>query len=186
MRINCPIIPARHTELNPHMHDQSDPGEQRPSKTRLKREAEALQQLGADLLAAPESAWRTMQLPEELINALLEARRIRSRGARKRQLQYIGKLMRSIDPEPIRQYFEQLRLENRRQAQRQHALEAWRDRLIAEGDPAIEAFLHEHPGAERQQLRRLVRQVKKEQALGQAPASSRALFRYIRDIGDPP
>ena len=103
-------------------------------------------------------------------------------GARRRQLQFIGKLMRDIDPEPIQQYFEAQRQKARQQVQIHHDLEHWRDRLIDEGDPAVESFLQEHPQADRQHLRQLVRQAKKEQAQNKPPKSSRALFRYIREL----
>jgi ribosome-associated protein len=135
-----------------------------------------------DLLDIPESAWLDLELPEDLVNALKDAKRMSSRGAHKRQLQFIGKLMRDIDPEPIRDYFEQRRLEARRQARVHHQLEDWRDQMIAEGDPAIEAYLDEHPAADRQHLRQLVRQAKKEQINNRPPKSSRALFRYLRDV----
>jgi ribosome-associated protein len=164
------------------MEEKSDPRDQPPSKTRLKQDAHELQQLGTDLLEIPESDWLSLQLPDDLISALRETKRIRSRGARKRQLQYVGKLMRGIDPEPIQRYFEQLRLKSRQQAQTHHQLETWRDRLIAEGDPAIEAFLQQHSQADRQHLRQLVRQVRKEREQNKPPKSSRALFRYIREL----
>ena len=164
------------------MHDEEfDSEELPPSKSQLKRDAHALQQLGTELLDVPEAAWQTLRLPDQLIAALKEAKRIPSRGARKRQLQYIGKLMREVDPEPIQQYFEQLRLETRLQARKHHALEDWRDRMLSEGDAAIQEFVETQPTADRQHLRQLVRQAKKEQAADKPPKSSRALFRYIRD-----
>jgi ribosome-associated protein len=161
--------------------DEFDTEELPPSKSQLKRDAHALQQLGTELLEVKEDTWQALQLPDGLIAALREARRMPSRGARKRQLQYIGKLMRDIDPEPIQHYFEQLRLETRHLARKHHELEDWRDRMIAEGDTAIEEFLVPHPAADRQHLRQLVRQARKEQAADKPPKSSRALFRYIRD-----
>lgn len=161
--------------------DEFDTEDLPPSKSQLKRDAHALQQLGTELLEVPEGTWQALQLPDHLVAALREARRMSSRGARKRQLQYIGKLMRDVDPEPIQQYFEQLRLETRHQARKHHALEDWRDRMIAEGDAAIEEFLESRPTADRRHLRQLVRQAKKEQATDKPPKSSRALFRYIRD-----
>jgi ribosome-associated protein len=164
------------------MQDDIDPRELAPSKSQLKRDARSLQKLGADLLDIPESEWASLGLAEDLLSALREAKRLHSRGARKRQLQYIGKLMRDIDPEPIQQYFRQLRLKARQQAQRQHELEGWRDRLIEEGDPALGAFLELHAQADRQHLRQLIRQAKKEHAENKPPKSSRALFRYIRDL----
>lgn len=165
------------------MEDDQDPLEQPPSKSQLKRDAHNLQQLGVDLLDIPENDWRKLQLPDGLVIALKDAKRMSSRGARKRQQQFIGKLMRDIDPEPIRQYLEQQRLDARRQARIQHQLEDWRDRMIAEGDAAIDAYLTEQPNADRQHLRQLVRQARKEQAGNKPPKSSRALFRYLRDVG---
>lgn len=164
------------------MQDEIDPRELAPSKSRLKQDAHDLQKLGTDLLDVPESEWTSLGLAENLVSALREAKRLHSHGARKRQLQYIGKLMRDIDPEPILQYFRQLRLKARQQAQRQHDLEGWRDRLIEEGDPALGAFLELHAQADRQHLRQLIRQAKKEHAENKPPRSSRALFRYIRDL----
>ena len=164
------------------MQDEFDPHDLPPSKSQLKRNAHTLQQLGVDLLDIPESEWLTLKLPEALIMALKEAKRLHSRGARKRQLQYIGKLMRDVDPEPIQHYFEQLRQKARQQAHIHHELENWRNRLIEEGDPAVEVFLVQHPQADRQHLRQLIRQAKKEHAHNKPPKSSRALFRYIREL----
>lgn len=164
------------------MQDEFDPRDLPPSKSQLKRDAHTLQQLGVDLLDIPESEWLTLNLPEALITALKEAKRLHSRGARKRQLQFIGKLMRDVDPQPIQHYFEQLGLKTRQQAHIHHELENWRDRLIEEGDPAVEAFLLQHPQADRQHLRQLIRQAKKERAHNKPPKSSRALFRYIREV----
>ena len=164
------------------MQDEIDPLDLPPSKSRLKRDAHALQKLGTDLLDIPESEWASLGLTQTLMSALREAKRLHSHGARKRQLQYIGKLMRDVDPEPIQQYFQQLRLKARRQAQRHHELEGWRDRLIEEGDPAVGVFLELHAQADRQHLRQLIRQAKKEHAENKPPRSSRALFRYIRDL----
>ncbi len=166
------------------MQDDYKSREQPPSKSQLKRDAHALQQLGVALLEIPEQDWLTLNLPEALVNALRDAKRTPSHGARKRQLQFIGKLMRDIDPEPVQRHFEQMRLSSRQQAQRHHAWEDWRDRMIAQGDSAIDAYLSDHPAADRQQLRQLVRQAKKEQAESKPPRSSRALFRYLRDVGE--
>jgi len=165
------------------MNEEFDPETAPPSKSRLKRDAHALQQLGTQLIDLQESVWQMLKLPDSLIAALREARHLHARGGRKRQLQFIGKLMRDIDPEPIQNYFEQERLKARKLAQAHHELEAWRDRMIEEGDPAVETFLEQHAQADRQHLRQLVRQAKKELVNNTPPKSSRALFRYIRDLG---
>ena len=161
--------------------DEFDPADLPPSKTRLKKDADALQQLGTDLLDLPEGDWMKLALPDALIDALHEAKRIHSRGALKRQRQFIGRLMRDVDPEPIHQHFEQLRQKTRQQVQAHHALEQWRDRMIEEGDPAIEAYLQENASADRQHLRQLVRQARKENDQKKPPKSARALFRYLRE-----
>lgn len=169
------------------MHQEFDPQTAPPSKTRLKQEAKDLQDLGAALLEVPESDWLALQLPERLMEALRETRRTPPRGgARKRQLQYVGKIMREMDAQPIRDYFAQRSLNARRQIDAHHQLEQWRDRLIEEGDTAIEEFLQQHAGADRQQLRQLVRQAHRERDQNKPPKSSRALFRYLRDLDNRP
>jgi ribosome-associated protein len=165
------------------MEDEHEYQDLPPSKSQLKRDAHALQALGVALLDVPEHDWAKLDLPDNLIAALREAKRISSHGARKRQMQLIGKLMRDVDPEPVRQYFEELRLAARQQARQQHELEDWRDRMISDGDSAIDAYMAEHPDADRQHLRQLVRQARKERDADKPPRSSRALFRYIRDVG---
>ncbi len=163
------------------MTDDHAPDERPPSKSQLKREAHALQQLGAALVEAPERDWLALQLPASLIEALRQAAKITSHSARKRQLQLIGKLMRAIDPQPIQQYFDNLNQVSRQQVRAQHEAEHWRERMISEGDSAIEAWLSEHPAGDRQHLRQLVRQASKEQATDKPPRSSRSLFRYLRE-----
>ncbi|HHO68855.1 MAG TPA: DUF615 domain-containing protein, partial [Gammaproteobacteria bacterium] len=137
-----------------------------PSKTQRKRDAEALQALGARLVDLAEAEWRRLELPDDLVQALREARKIRSHGARKRQLQYIGKLMRGIEVQAVRDYFEQRGLADRLAAERHQHLERLRDTLIDEGDAALGEVLAEFPGADRQQLRQLVRQARREREHG--------------------
>ena len=165
------------------MHDDDDSGDLQPSKSQRKREAHALQQLGAQLLEVPEEDWHRLDLPATLVQALKEARKIRSHGARKRQLQYIGKLMRDVEPGPVQQYFEQRRLQHRRAAERHQLLERLRDTLVEEGDAALGAVLDEFPDADRQQLRQLIRQARREREAERPPKAARALFRYLRDLG---
>ena len=109
-------------------------------------------------------------MPEDLREALVACRAIHARGGRKRQLQYIGKLMRAIDTSTIRQALEGLAGKDRAEAAELHRLERWRERLIAEGDSALA------------ELRQLVMKARKEQDAGQAPAAARALFRALREL----
>ena len=153
-----------------------------PSKSQQKRDMLALQDLGAELVELPEQQLAALDLPEKLRDAIELARRITSHGALKRQRQYIGKLLRSVDPAPLRAALEQFRSADRLSKARFQETERWRDRLIAEGDAALAEFLERRPAADRQHLRRLVREAAQETAQGKPPRSSRELFRYIQSL----
>ena len=152
------------------------------SKSQRKRDANAVQQLGADLLSLSVDALNTIELPDSLSKALDEARRIKKNSALKRQLQYIGKLMRTIDVEPIRE--EYLRLTNHydKDIKTLHRLEKWRDRLLAEGDKALEDLIDAAPNTDRQHLRQLIRQSHKESKLNKPPKSAREIFKYLKTL----
>lgn len=152
------------------------------SKSQRKRDANAVQQLGADLLSLSVDALKTIELPDNLSKALDEARRIKKNSALKRQLQYIGKLMRTIDVEPIRE--EYLRLTNHydMDIKTLHHLEKWRDRLLAEGDKALEDLIDAAPNTDRQHLRQLIRQSHKENQLNKPPKSAREIFKYLKTL----
>lgn len=154
-----------------------------PSRSQLKRDMEALQRLGEELVALPENQLAAMPLPEKLRDAVEFARRITSHGALKRQRQYIGKLMRDVDPAPIRARLDELRNADRLTKARFQQTERWRDRLIAEGDAALAEFLNQCPDADRQQLRQLMRAAAEEARSNQPPRHARALFRYIQSLG---
>ncbi len=125
-----------------------------------------------------------MPLPENVLDAVIAARGMTSRGALHRQKQYIGKLMRTVDAAPIVEALEALRARERLQAARHHQTEQWRDRLIAEGDPALAEFIAQHPDADRQKLRQLMRAAARPAASPSAPKAARNLFRYLRELSD--
>jgi len=152
------------------------------SKSQLKRESQALRDLGSTLIELPEPQLARIPLPEDVAAAVAEARRIRSHGARKRQMLYIGKLMRHLDPKPIREAL--LRLEEGHIEDRAkfHRIEQWRDRLLSEGDGALGELLDEYPAADRQHLRALLRKAAKEQREAKPPATARQLFKYLREL----
>jgi len=152
-----------------------------PSKSSRKRGMTALQELGAQLVELNQQQLASMQLPEALLDAVLEAKRLNRREARRRQLQYIGRLMRDIDAAPIRDRLEQWQGQGREHTAQLHALERWRDELLA-GDPALARFLQEHPGADSQTLRSLIRNARREQSAALPPKSYRELFRVLREI----
>lgn len=150
------------------------------SKTRRKQEMHELQALGAALVGLSAAHLERMALPEELAQAVLEARRISSHEARRRQVQYIGRLMREIDPEPIRAQLAALEGGSAQERARHQRLEHWRTRLM-EDDGALTEFARAHPLAGLQQLRTLIRNARKEQAAGRPPRAYRELFRAIRE-----
>jgi ribosome-associated protein len=151
------------------------------SKTRKKKDMLALQELGAQLVELNEQQLESMRLPEALLEAVLEARRLNKREARRRQLQFIGRLMRDIDAAPIRDRLEEWRGQGREHTAQLHTLERWRDELLA-GDPALERFLREYPDADSQMLRALIRNARREQGAALPPRSYRELFRVLREM----
>jgi ribosome-associated protein len=153
--------------------------DERPSKTQRKQEVEALQRLGERLVGLNPEQLATVRLPDDLRDAVFEAKRIRSREGRRRQLQYIGKLMRRIDPAPIHAVLERWDGQSREATAAHHRVERWRLRLL-EDDGALTEFAREHPHADLQRLRTCVREARKERLAGGEPRHFRDLFRLIR------
>jgi len=153
-----------------------------PSRSQLKRDSQKLQDLGKQLVDMPENHLQKLDLEESLKSAIYEARKLKSRDARRRQIQYIGKLMRNLDLTEIEQSLN--RLNHQSQTYRQHfsQLETWRERLINEGNSAIEALIAIYPDADRQQLRNLQRQANRETELKKPPTASRKLFKYLKEL----
>ena len=149
------------------------------SKTKRKQEMHELQALGAALVELPES--QLDFLDQELRNAVLEAKRISSHEARRRQLQYIGRLMRDIDPAPIRARLDQITGSSTQANARHKRLEALRARLLAD-DEALTEFAAAHPSADLQTLRALIRNSRVEREEGRPPRAYRELFRLLQSI----
>jgi ribosome-associated protein len=151
------------------------------SKTRRKREMHGLQALGAALVELPEAQLAEIELEATLLEAVLEAKRIRSHEAKRRQLQYIGRLMREVDPEPIRAQLAAIEGSSAQAAAAHRRLEAWRERLLSD-DGALTRFAAEHPRADLQEIRALIRNARKEQKEGKPPRAYRELFRVLKTI----
>jgi len=155
------------------------------SKQQQKREAEAAQQMGREMVELAQSRFNALieqlDLPEDLQQALQAAREIKSHEAHRRQLQYIGKLMRGIETAPIEQALAQLRQGGQLARAEQHRLEDWRDRLLGEEQNALDELLQLHPQADATRLRKWIAQARKEAAEHQPPRAARLLFRYLRD-----
>ena len=152
------------------------------SKSQRKRDLHALKELGIKLLDFSDDGLRQLDLPEDLLEALLTAKKITSHVARKRQLAYIGKLMKTIDPAPIRAIIEAREHQHQTSTRQFHLLEHLREQLLLEGDAALPEVLAYFPRTDRQHLRKLVRQAQREQTSGQPAGASRRLFRYLREL----
>lgn len=155
------------------------------SKTRRKKNMHALQDLGEALVALTPAQLARIELPERLADAIAEAKRISGFEARRRQMQYIGKIMRDVDATAIAEHVERIRGDRRHDNARHHEIERWRERLLVE-DAACAELAAAVPGIDMQQIRSLVRNARNEQARGLAPKSSRALFRLLREAMLPP
>ena len=160
----------------------------RPSKTALKKQSTDLQVLGRQLAELPPARLAALDMPEALRDALMEYKRTRSHEGRRRQMQYVGKLMRDADEAPLREAVAEAKLVPAREALALHQAEAWREALVA-GDEAMTRWQREHPDTDSQQLRSLVRAARRD-ALAQPPTppgqaarqprSWRELYRFVR------
>lgn len=157
------------------MHDEA------PSKTRRKQEMHDLQDIGEQLVALNRERLDQLDLPESLLDAVLEAKRLNRHEAVRRQMQFIGKIMRTVDAAPIKAKLDEWNGVGREQTARLHLIEHWRTRLI-EDEAAISALVLEHPRADVQHLRLLARNARKEHAANKPPKSSRALFKELREL----
>ena len=154
------------------------------SRTQRKKEAIALQKIGEKLVQLSDEQLRRMDLPAELIGAIVDIRPMTSRGARRRQMQYIGSLMRDVDAAPIEQALLEIEQGEYQRARAFHRVEAWRDRLVDGEDEAMMEILDAFPRADRQRLGQLVRSARKEKQNNTPPKSARNLFRYLRELSE--
>jgi ribosome-associated protein len=165
------------------MTDFEDPQDDdlAPSKSALKREMQELQELGETLIKLPASHFDRMPLSEDMREAMALYKRLKHNEAKRRQMQYIGKHMHREAVAEIRAVFEEIDNEAKRFRQHSHQLEQKRDELIQGDNDVLTAFFDAHPDIDRQELRNLVRQAKKELSQKKSPAASRKLFRFLRE-----
>ncbi len=155
---------------------------ERISRTKKKNEAKELQALGEKLVKLPAEQLDDMALPGEIHSDVTFAKTIKSRGAFRRQMQYIGKLMRKFDPEPIQEAVRHIELGSYKKALAFKELEKWRDKLMAGDKTLLEDILIQCPDADRQQLSQLARNARNEMLKNKPPKASKTLFRYLRKI----
>jgi ribosome-associated protein len=167
----------------PESDDQLEWEEQGPSKSEMKRRMTALQELGESLTGLSEKQLSQVPIDDDsLLQAIREARAIRSNSARRRHLQLIGKLMRNIDPAPIENALQSMHRQHKQATDAFHQLEQLRDDMIAAGPVGVELAIGRWPEADRQQLRQLLLQHQRETQGNKPPAASRKLFRYLREL----
>lgn len=165
--------------------EQAPEAEEAPSKSELKRRMSALQILGETLVALNEQQLARIPIDDDrLLEAVREARQIRSNSARRRHLQYIGKLMRDIDPAPIQRALDDLHQRHQQANEDFHQLEQLRDDVLRAGLKGVELVIDVWPEADRQQLRQILLQHQRELKQGKPPAAARKLFRYLREQQD--
>ncbi len=169
--------------IDPDAELQFDPDEvyDGPSKSQIKREVEALQALGEVLVKLPDAQFKRIELPDDLRAAVADCRKITQNGALRRQKQYIGKLMRSIDPAPIQAQLDVFNGVSAAENAKLHQAEKWREKLIADNE-ALTLFLNQFPDADATHLRQLIRNARDEAARNKPPRAFREIFRVIREV----
>lgn len=151
------------------------------SKSQAKRDVEEMQKLGGKLVKLSHKTLQKFNLDERLLDAILLAQTIHSNSAGRRQIQLIGKLMRHADIEAIRLQYESYQNQAVEANAHFHKLETWRDRLLIEGDSAINELLKQYPELDRSRLRQLLRNAKKDSEQNKPPRSARELFQYLKE-----
>ena len=167
-------------EQEPQNSGETESGH--PSKSALKREASSLQELGVKLSALPDQEIKELDLPDNLFVALCDLKRLPSHGAQVRQRQYIGKLMRNIDPEPVLAKLAEKKLRHDSEIRRFQNIERWRDRLLSDPAGAVPELMQEHPRADRGALMRLLHKAERERQEQRSPAGARELFAFLREL----
>ncbi|GGP27409.1 hypothetical protein GCM10010971_32280 [Silvimonas amylolytica] len=161
-------------------YDQHDDDVELVSKSQMKREMTALQDLGAELIPLDIKLLEPLGLPERLVAAIREAKRLKAHGAIARHKQYIGKLMREVDPEPIRALLARIAGQSDEHNAWLHKLERLREKMLTE-PKAVEAFVAEHPAVDVQHLRQLIRNAVKEREQQKPPKAFRELFQLLKE-----
>lgn len=164
-----------------HHKDHEEELDLPPSKTKIKKQMLELQDVGEQLVNLSKEQLAELDLPETLRDAVREMKRIHKFGAQRRQMQYIGRLMRETDPAPIIAKLEVWSGKSHQHIAWLHRVERWRDRLL-EDETALTELLADHPEADTQRLRALIRNALKEKELNKPPKSYREIFQALRKV----
>jgi len=163
-------------------YDDEFNGIEEKSKSQLKRDMHELQELGEALVKLSDKELKKIPLPEELVDPIMLARRITANSGKRRQLQYIGKLMRRVDVEPLRQAYDDLKNGQRVDARKHQQAEKLRDKLVAGDSATLDSVLAQYASLDRQQLTHLIRAAQKEKEQGKPAASAKKIFQLLWEI----
>lgn len=168
--------------MNKDSNQDAIDSEEYKSKTQVKKELHALQDLGKVLLELPLGVYQSLPIPEDLDEAIKQSRKITSHVARKRQIQYIGKLMRQIDVEPIQHAYDEWKNGRKKLAREHQQLEKTRELLLSGNKDTLNEIIEQHPECDIQQLRQLIRLAQQEQKLQKPPKNYRKLFQFLKEL----
>ncbi len=174
---------SNHIDDDEALGPDDDGLDRRPSKSAMKRASHELQALGEQLLAMPDARLASIEMPERLRDALADYRTTRSFEGKRRQLQYIGKVLRLVEVDELREAVAVFQLGHARNALALHEAERWRAELVGEDPDALTRWAQEYPGSDLQQLRALVRSAKKDAAAAPEQRNGRGyreLFQFIK------
>jgi ribosome-associated protein len=172
----------RNMTTESEIDESGETEEQRLSKSARKREAASLQELGVQLSALPDQEIKALGLPDTLFVALRDLRRLPSHGAQVRQRQYIGKLMRSIDPAPVLAKLAERKQRHDVEIRHFQQIERWRDRLLSEPVAGVEELQQEYPQIDRTALLKLLDKAEREKVEQRSPVGARELFAFLRQL----
>jgi len=162
--------------------DSNDLLPEKPTKSQLKRDMKALQEIGERLVALNEKQLAKISMDEELLEAVLEARTLKNDESKRRKLQYIGKLMRHTDPEPLKTALAKIEFNKQQNKSHFHKIEKWRDQLITTGDTGLQELMESYPNANRSYLRQLILKAKKNRNTPTFKGVETEIFRYLREL----
>ena len=175
------------SEEHDYEYEYDDKGEivyyaVRPNKTQIKKDMAVLFALSEEISELSTAQLQNLELPENIHKAVVEVSGMPHKGARKRLLKFITGQLHKIDVEPILEKLARMKNKSAHAVREHHTVERWRDKLIAGGNEVLAELLNEHPHADRQQLRQLLRNAQKEAEANKPPKSSRLLYRYLKEL----
>lgn len=150
------------------------------SKSQRKKDMLALQKIGESLINLTEEQLAAINLPDNLLNAIHHLKSLNSNEAKRRQLQYIGKIMRQVDPESIKQALKNKELVHKKNTARFHQIEEWRNKLLTQGGEALNSIIAEYPDINRQELQQLISNAEHDKKNNKNTGAEKTLFKYLR------